>query len=49
MTGLARLAAALVGLFGLAAIFGMQVLVCFFMSWLTRRKPDPEYQPYGEE
>jgi serine/threonine protein kinase len=34
---------------GLAAIFGMQVLACFFMSWLTRRKPDPEYQPYSDE
>ncbi|HSU15072.1 serine/threonine-protein kinase [Longimicrobium sp.] len=32
----------------LAAIFGLQVLASFFMSWLTRRKPAPEYQPYSE-
>jgi hypothetical protein len=27
---------------GLAAVFGLQVLACFLMSWLTRRRePDP--------
>ncbi|HEX8692666.1 MAG TPA: serine/threonine-protein kinase [Longimicrobium sp.] len=27
---------------GLAAIFGLQILACFAMSWLTRRKPRDE-------
>lgn len=32
----------------LAAIFGLQVLACFLMSWLTRRRePDPPPYPTG--
>jgi hypothetical protein len=27
---------------GLAAVFGLQILACFLMSWLTRRKPREE-------
>lgn len=32
----------------LAAVFGLQVLACFLMSWLTkRRKPEPQPYPTG--
>ncbi|HEX5724903.1 MAG TPA: hypothetical protein VFX98_05525, partial [Longimicrobiaceae bacterium] len=29
----------------LAAVFGLQVMASFFMSWLTRRRPREEPQP----